>query len=121
MYFFEKGSLSEPEHCFTEPEFTKAADEREPTTQINDDSKEFALEREEKSDEDIDGPAAGTDSSKNDGHWAFVEDGISQTEVESDPEERTETTNCNVHRPLEAENSHGFQLEDSSIGKVHVI
>ncbi|XP_056010198.1 sequestosome-1-like isoform X2 [Ostrea edulis] len=111
------GNLAEPKHCFSKPEYTKATDEREPTTQTeNEDSKESVPERNEKSDEDVDGPAAGTDSSKNDGHWTFVEDEIPQTRAESNPEERTESKSYQANSPLTAENSRGFQVEDPPSG-----
>lgn len=121
LFFGVEGNLAGPKHCFSKPEYTKATDEREPTTQTeNEDSKESVPERNEKSDEDVDGPAAGTDSSKNDGYWTFVEDEIPQTRAESNPEERTESKSYQANSPLTAENSRGFQVEDppSGLGKV---
>ncbi|XP_061184929.1 sequestosome-1-like [Saccostrea echinata] len=80
--------------------------------QKDDDSEEVKMETTGNSDVDVDGPAAGTDSSKNDGQWTFLEDDILQTEPKQELEGKTETeTNaCQADKPQKAEQSPGFEM-----------
>ncbi|XP_062603203.1 uncharacterized protein LOC134264976 [Saccostrea cucullata] len=73
-----------------------------------DDPKEFKSETNRNSDIDVDGPAAGTDSSKNDGQWTFVEGDTPQSEAKQEPE----ASACHAHKPLKAEHSLGFKMMD---------